>query len=113
MTIAQRPLGRTGWSISRLGFGSWAAGGTGELPGWGAQDDDKSLQAMRRAVEQGVNWIDTAAIYGIGHSEELCGRLLRDYAPTDRPLVFTKCGRVPRETSDGLRIASDLAPDGI
>jgi aryl-alcohol dehydrogenase-like predicted oxidoreductase len=89
-----RQLGTTGMNITRVGFGAWAIGGGGWSFAWGAQDDDESLAAMRHAVERGVNWIDTAAVYGLGHSEELVGRLLRDYSKSDRPLVFTKCGLV-------------------
>jgi aryl-alcohol dehydrogenase-like predicted oxidoreductase len=81
-------------AITRVGFGAWAIGGGGWAFAWGSQDDDESLAAMRHAVERGVNWIDTAAVYGLGHSEELVGKLLRDYPANDRPLVFTKCGLV-------------------
>jgi aryl-alcohol dehydrogenase-like predicted oxidoreductase len=80
--------------ISRIGFGSWAVGGGGWAFGWGPQDDSASLATMRRAVEQGVNWIDTAAVYGLGHSEKVVGRLLRDIPEARRPYVFTKCGLV-------------------
>jgi hypothetical protein len=71
-------LGRSGPQIIRIGFGSWAVGGGGWAFGWGPQDDAQSLARMRHALELGVNWIDTAAVYGLGHSEELIGRLLRD-----------------------------------
>ncbi len=94
MTLPTRPLGRSGLEITRVGFGSWAAGGGGWAFGWGPQDDEQSLAAMRHAFELGVNWIDTAAVYGLGHSEEVVGRLLRDLPPGDRPYVFTKCGMV-------------------
>jgi aryl-alcohol dehydrogenase-like predicted oxidoreductase len=78
--------------ITRVGFGAWAVGGGGWSFGWGPQDDAASLATMRHALELGVNWIDTAAVYGLGHSEELVGRLLRDLSHGERPLVFTKCG---------------------
>jgi aryl-alcohol dehydrogenase-like predicted oxidoreductase len=78
--------------ITRVGFGSWAVGGGGWSLGWGPQDDAVSLATMRRALELGVNWIDTAAVYGLGHSEEVVGRLLRELPAGQRPLVFTKCG---------------------
>jgi aryl-alcohol dehydrogenase-like predicted oxidoreductase len=78
--------------ITRVGFGSWAVGGGGYSFGWGPQDDAVSLATMRRALELGVNWIDTAAVYGLGHSEEVVGRLLRELPAGQRPLVFTKCG---------------------
>jgi aryl-alcohol dehydrogenase-like predicted oxidoreductase len=89
-----RILGTTGMVISRVGFGAWAVGGGGWTFGWSTQDDDESVAAIRRAIEVGVNWIDTAAVYGLGHSEEIVARALRDYAPADRPFVFTKCGLV-------------------
>jgi aryl-alcohol dehydrogenase-like predicted oxidoreductase len=91
------PLGRTDMNITRVGFGAWAIGGGGWAFAWGDQDDSESLAAMRYAVEQGVNWIDTAAVYGLGHSEELVGRLLRDLPAADRPYVFTKCGLIWNE----------------
>ena len=91
-SIPARPLGRSGPSITRVGFGSWAIGGAGWPNAWGAQDDGAAVAAMRHAVERGVDWIDTAAIYGLGHSEELVGRLLRELPAGDRPLIFTKCG---------------------
>ncbi len=93
-TLPMRALGTTGMQITRVGFGAWAIGGGGWSFAWGSQDDDESIAAMRHAVERGVNWIDTAAVYGLGHSEELVGRLLRDYPASDRPYVFTKCGLV-------------------
>src|ERR671922_1724865 len=92
MTLPTRLLGTTDMNITTVGFGAWAIGGGGWSYGWGPQDDAASLAAMRHALELGVNWIDTAAVYGLGHSEELVGRLLRDLPPPDRPLVFTKCG---------------------
>jgi len=92
--VPTRPLGSSGIDITPVGFGAWAIGGGGWSFGWGPQDDTASLAAMRRAVELGVNWIDTAAVYGLGHSEELVGRLLRELPQNDRPLVFTKGGLV-------------------
>jgi aryl-alcohol dehydrogenase-like predicted oxidoreductase len=81
-------------NITRVGFGAWAVGGGGWAFAWGDQDDDHSIAAMRYAIERGVNWIDTAAVYGLGHSEELVGRVLRDLPQADRPYVFTKCGLI-------------------
>jgi aryl-alcohol dehydrogenase-like predicted oxidoreductase len=81
------PLGRTGLEITRVGFGAWAIGGGGDR-GWGPQADEESIAAIHRALELGVNWIDTAAAYGFGRSERVVGRALADVA--GRPYVFTK-----------------------
>jgi aryl-alcohol dehydrogenase-like predicted oxidoreductase len=89
-----RPLGRTDMRITRVGFGSWAVGGDWAV-GWGSQDDKESIAAIRHAVMRGVNWIDTAAIYGLGHSEEVVGEALANIPPSERPYVFTKCGLLP------------------
>lgn len=94
MTLPTQRLGGSDLRITRLGFGAWAIGGGGWYFGWGPQDDTDSLAAMRRAIELGINWIDTAAAYGLGHSEELVGRLLRELPANERPYVFTKCGVV-------------------
>ena len=80
--------------ITRTGFGAWAIGGGGWAFGWGPQNDNESIAAMNRAIERGVNWIDTAAVYGLGHSEEVVGKMLKDRAQADRPYIFTKCGMV-------------------
>lgn len=91
------PLGRTDLEITRVGLGAWAVGGPrrGDWAfGWGPQDDDESLSTIRSAIERGINWIDTAAIYGIGHSEKIVGRAVRDFAEADRPYIFTKGGVV-------------------
>jgi aryl-alcohol dehydrogenase-like predicted oxidoreductase len=89
-TLPTRPLGTSGLDITTVGFGAWAVGGGAWAFGWGPQDDTASLAAMRRALELGINRIDTAAVYGLGHSEELVGRLLRELPEADRPFVFTK-----------------------
>lgn len=94
MSLPTRRLGTTDLDITTIGFGSWAAGGGGWAAGWGAQDDADSLAAMRHALAKGVNWIDTAPVYGLGHAEEVVGRLLRELPRSERPLVFTKCGLV-------------------
>ncbi len=86
-------LGRTDMDITRVGFGAWAIGGDW-LYGWGVQDDAASIAAIRHAVAHGVNWIDTAAIYGFGHSEEVVGKALKALPAGERPYVFTKCGLV-------------------
>jgi aryl-alcohol dehydrogenase-like predicted oxidoreductase len=80
--------------ITRVGFGAWAIGGAGWAFGWSAQDDGESIATIRRAIEAGINWIDTAAVYGLGHSERIVARALSDFSPADRPYVFTKCGFV-------------------
>jgi aryl-alcohol dehydrogenase-like predicted oxidoreductase len=82
-------LGATGLEITKVGFGAWALGGGGWEHGWGSQDDERSIAAIGRAVDLGINWIDTAAAYGFGRSEEVVGRALQGLR--DRPYVFTKC----------------------
>jgi aryl-alcohol dehydrogenase-like predicted oxidoreductase len=86
-------LGRTDMDITRVGFGSWAVGGDWAV-GWGSQDDRDSIAAIRHAVSLGINWIDTAAIYGLGHSEEVVAAALSDIPRGERPYVFTKCGLI-------------------
>ena len=93
-SLPTRPLGRTDMHITRVGFGAWAIGGGDWAVGWGAQDDRDSVAAIRHAVERGINWIDTAAVYGLGHSEEVVRRALADLSAGERPYVFTKCGLV-------------------
>ena len=88
--LATREFGTTGLEITRVGFGAWAIGGGGWEFGWGPQADEESIAAIHRALEQGINWIDTAAAYGFGHSEEVVGRVLRGLSEDDRPYVFTK-----------------------
>jgi aryl-alcohol dehydrogenase-like predicted oxidoreductase len=95
MAINTRPLGTTGLEITTVGFGAWAIGGGGWAFGWGPQDDASSVAAIRHAVDRGVNWVDTAAIYGLGHSEEVVGRALREIPAAERPYVFTKGGMIP------------------
>jgi len=85
-----RALGNSDLCITPIGFGAWAVGGDWEF-GWGPQDDAQSIAAIHRALELGVNWIDTAAVYGLGHSEEVVARALREWKGA-RPYVFTKCG---------------------
>jgi len=93
-SLPVRQLGRTDMHITRVGFGSWAVGGDWAV-GWGNQDDRDSVAAIRHAVARGVNWIDTAAIYGLGHSEEVVAEALAGIPKSERPYVFTKCGLVP------------------
>src|SRR3954451_3397956 len=85
-----RKLGNSDLNITPVGFGAWAIGGAGYDFGWGAQEDADSIAAIHRALELGVNWIDTAAVYGIGHSEEVVGRALKTWRGV-RPHIFTKC----------------------
>ena len=113
MALPTHPLGNSGLHITRVGFGSWAVGGGGWSYGWGAQDDTASLATMRHALELGINWIDTAAIYGLGHSEEVVGRLLRDLPRAERPLIFTKCGLVWDEHDRMKPPQRNLSPESI
>ncbi len=106
--MRMRTLGRDGPRISVLGMGTWAIGGPDTPFGWGPQDDDASVAAIRRALDKGVNWIDTAAVYGWGHSEEIVARAVGD---RDEVLVFTKCGVVPGP-APGTRVL-DLSPASV
>ena len=106
--MVTRSLGREGPELSALGFGTWALAGRYRF-GWGAVDDDESVAAIRRAVEAGVNWVDTAPTYGDGHSEEVVGRALEPFRVGEEVLVFTKCGRPWR---DG-EVYFDLRPEEI
>jgi aryl-alcohol dehydrogenase-like predicted oxidoreductase len=99
--------------ITTVGLGAWAIGGGGWAYGWGPQDDAASLATMRRALESGINWIDTAAIYGLGHSEEVVGRFLRELPPGERPLVFTKCGMAWDEQDRTAEPRRTLEPASI
>ena len=98
-TLQTRRLGTTDLHITAIGFGAWAIGGGDWQFGWGDQEDAQSIAAIRRALEHGVNWIDTAAVYGFGRSEEVVAKALDGV--TDRPYVFTKCGLVPSGKNDG------------
>jgi aryl-alcohol dehydrogenase-like predicted oxidoreductase len=93
-TLTTRQLGSTDLELTTVGFGAWAIGGGGWAYGWGPQDDADSVAAILHAVDRGVNWIDTAAIYGLGHSEEIVGRALRELSASERPFIFTKGGMV-------------------
>ena len=88
-----RRLGNSDLDITPIGFGAWALGGGDWQFGWGSQEDEDSVAAIHKALELGVNWLDTAAVYGLGHSEEVVARALADWKGT-RPYVFTKCGMV-------------------
>ena len=113
LQLPRRSLGTSGVDITVVGFGAWAVGGGGWSFTWGPQDDEASISAMRRAVEHGVNWIDTAGVYGLGHSEEVVGRFLKTLDASERPLVFTKGGLVWDERNPMTRARRILAPDSI
>jgi aryl-alcohol dehydrogenase-like predicted oxidoreductase len=104
-------LGATSLEISRVGFGAWAIGGGNWQGGWGPQDDDASIAAIHHALDLGINWIDTAAAYGLGHAEEVVGRALRGVPEAERPYVFTKCGLVWEPGS--TQVSNVLAPESI
>jgi aryl-alcohol dehydrogenase-like predicted oxidoreductase len=112
-TLPVRQLGTTDVEITRVGFGAWATGGGGWAFGWGPQDDDESIAAIKHALERGVNWIDTAAVYGLGHSEQVVGRVLKGLSASDRPYVFTKCGLVWDEKEPMKDAVRSLAPNSI
>jgi aryl-alcohol dehydrogenase-like predicted oxidoreductase len=114
--LATRRLGTTDMWVTRVGFGSWAVGGDWAV-GWGNQDDKDSVAAIRHAVSRGINWIDTAAIYGLGHSEEVVAAALADIPREERPYVFTKCGLIadpadrkalPRQVGDPASIRREI-----
>jgi aryl-alcohol dehydrogenase-like predicted oxidoreductase len=86
-----RQLGKSDLNITPVGYGAWAIGGGGWQFAWGTQDDDDSIAAIHRALELGVNWIYTAAVYGLGHSEEVVARALKSWSGA-KPYIFTKCG---------------------
>src|SRR6201996_7244227 len=87
-----RTLGNSDLQLTSIGFGAWAIGGGNWEFAWGPQDDDASIAAIHRALDLGINWIDTAAVYGLGHSEGVVARALR--TTSQRPYIFTKCGLV-------------------
>jgi aryl-alcohol dehydrogenase-like predicted oxidoreductase len=107
-TLKTTELGHTGLEITRVGLGAWAIGGGGWEFGWGAQDDDESIASIERALEQGINWIDTAAAYGFGRSEQVVGRALEGLV--ERPYVFTKCSLLE---GPGRTVAHSLKRDSV
>src|SRR6266404_1951995 len=113
MALPTRPPGSSGLHITTVGLGSWAVGGGGWSFGWGPQDDSDSLATIRQALDHGINWIDTAAVYGLGHSEEVVGRLLRDLPSSKRPYVFTKCGLIWDSNNPMKEPRRVLKPDSI
>ena len=112
-TLTTRRLGTTDLALTTVGFGAWAVGGGGWSYGWGPQDDVESIAAIRHALERGINWIDTAAVYGLGHSEEVVRRALEGVPAEQRPYVFTKCGLVWDERDRGVPPRQVLRPESI
>jgi aryl-alcohol dehydrogenase-like predicted oxidoreductase len=110
--LPRRRLGRTDLEITRLGLGAWAIGGPWAF-GWGPQDDGESVAAIHRAVERGINWIDTAAVYGLGHSELVVGKAVAALPIASRPYLFTKCGLVWDEGDPTAEPRRVLRPDSI
>ena len=111
--LPTRQLGRSDLHLSTVGFGAWAIGGGGWAFGWGPQDDSASIASIRHALERGVNWIDTAAVYGLGHSEEVVRRALEEIPAADRPYLFTKCGMVWDERNPEAQPRQVLQPASI
>jgi len=103
-----KQLGNSDLKITPIGVGAWAMGGSGWAFAWGPQDDDESLAAIRAALDKGINWIDTAAVYGLGHSEEVVGRAVKGLK--NPPYVFTKCARIWNEKRE---IGKSLKADSI
>ncbi|OUL22544.1 aldo/keto reductase [Nostoc sp. 106C] len=103
-----KQLGNSELQITPIGFGAWAIGGGDWAFGWGAQDDQQSIAAINRALDLGVNWIDTAAIYGLGHSEEIVAKALKGRA--ERPYIFTKCSMIWNEKGE---IGRSLKADSV
>jgi aryl-alcohol dehydrogenase-like predicted oxidoreductase len=105
--MQKRKFGNTDLEITPIGLGSWAIGGAGWAFGWGKQDDTDSVNAIRKAIDLGINWLDTAAVYGLGHSEEIVAKALKGIS--ERPYVFTKCALVwngKREVNNCLKADS-------
>ncbi|MEO8609478.1 MAG: aldo/keto reductase [Chloroflexota bacterium] len=103
-----KKLGNSDLQITPIGFGAWALGGGGWLAAWGPQDDNDSVAAINEGLDQGMNWIDTAAIYGLGHSEDVVARALKGRA--EKPYIFTKCERVWDEKGN---ITGSLKADSV
>jgi aryl-alcohol dehydrogenase-like predicted oxidoreductase len=106
--MKKKRLGNTDFEISVVGLGAWAMGGSGWQFGCGKQDDTDSIKAIRRAIDSGINWIDTAAVYGLGHSEEIVAKALKDLS--EKPYVFTKCEQIWNEKGE---ISRTLKKDSI
>ena len=106
--MEKRRLGNSDMEITRIGIGAWAMGGGGWAFAWGPQDDNESVAAIHAGLDKGLNWIDTAAVYGLGHAEEVVGRALEGRGK--RPYIFTKCERIWNEKGE---IAKSLKRDSI
>ncbi len=105
-----RKLGNSDMEITPIGFGAWAIGGGNWAFGWGPQDDEESIKTIERSIDLGINWIDTAAVYGLGRSEEVVARALKNIGNERRPYVFTKCSLVWDENRE---ITHNLEPASI
>lgn len=100
----KKQLGNSDLQLSPIGFGAWAIGGGDWAFSWGPQDDNDSISAIHKAIDLGINWIDTAAVYGLGHSEEVVGKAIK--SASRKPYVFTKCAMVwdeKREITNSLK----------
>lgn len=102
-----RQFGKTDMEITPIGIGAWAIGGSNGSFGWGAQDDKQSVETIKRGLGLGINWIDTAAFYGLGHSEEVVGEAIRG---REKPYIFTKCSLVwDEKRKSGNSLKADLS----
>jgi aryl-alcohol dehydrogenase-like predicted oxidoreductase len=101
-----RKLGNSDLDLTAIGFGAWAIGGGNWQFGWGSQDDEESVYAIRHALDKGINWIDTAAVYGLGHSEEIVARALE--GRSEKPYVFTKCAMTWGEDREIVRTLKQI-----
>jgi aryl-alcohol dehydrogenase-like predicted oxidoreductase len=107
--VKRKPLGASALELTRVGLGTWAIGGPGWQYAWGSQDDTDSIATIHRALDRGINWIDTAAVYGLGHSEEIVGKAVR--GRRDKVILATKCGRVL--DADGMTIGYRLTAASV
>jgi aryl-alcohol dehydrogenase-like predicted oxidoreductase len=107
--LKKKKLGNSDMEITILGYGAWAIGGAGWEFGWGEQNDNDSIKSIHKSLEMGVNWIDTAAVYGLGHSEEVVQKAVKEWGG-EKPYIFTKCGLVE---DDKGRLRRVLEPDSI
>lgn len=107
-TLPTQTLGQSDLCITSIGYGAWAIGGGNWEFGWGHQEDQDSIAAIHRAIDLGVNWIDTAAVYGLGHSEEIVAKVLKERS--DRPYVFTKCSLI---WNDDRKVGHSLKADSV